>query len=272
MRAGPQVPRQESALKWGNMLEKLSFKGEPVLITGGGAGIGQATAIALAELGAHVIIAGRTMARLEETLAIIQQAGGSGEAHVCDVTIEAQVEELARAVRERHGRLKALVNNAGNNFRSPLADLSTQKWNEIVAVNLNSIFYMCRAFIPLLLEAPKPSILNVASIFGVIGSPQMAVYSATKGAVVNLTRQLAIDYGEKGLRVNSICPGPTLSPRVAGYMNSGLSNRARVEAQVMLHRLATCDEIGDVAAFLVSDAASYVHGAAIVVDGGQTIS
>jgi NAD(P)-dependent dehydrogenase (short-subunit alcohol dehydrogenase family) len=89
--------------------------------------------------------------------------------------------------------------------------------------------------------------------------------------VVNLTRQLAIDYGAKGLRVNSLCPGPTLSPRVAGYMTSGQSNRARVEEQVMLKRLAECDEIANVAAFLVSDAASFVHGATVVADGGQTI-
>jgi NAD(P)-dependent dehydrogenase (short-subunit alcohol dehydrogenase family) len=254
------------------MLAKLRFEGEAALITGAGAGIGQATALALAELGAHVILVGRTQSKLDETLAKVTELGATGETHICDVAREADVLALAQKVKARHQRLKALVNNAGNNYRSSVADLSTQKWDEIVAVNLNSVFYMCRAFIPLLLECKNPSILNVASIFGVIGSPQMPVYSATKGALVNLSRQMAIDYGERGLRVNSICPGPTLSPRVAGYMEQGQSNRARVESQVMLHRLATCDEIGDVAAFLLSDAASYVHGATIVVDGGQTIS
>jgi NAD(P)-dependent dehydrogenase (short-subunit alcohol dehydrogenase family) len=254
------------------MLQKLKFGGELVVVTGGGAGIGQSSALALGELGATVLVVGRTQAKLDETQAKVRAAGGACETFGADVSDEAQVNALAAHVRGKWGRAKALINNAGNNFRSPLADLSTQKWREIVGVNLDSIFYMCRSFIPLLLEAKSPSILNVASSFGVIGNPEMPVYCATKGAVVNLSRQLAIDYGAKGLRVNSLCPGPTMSPRVAGYMNAGQSNRTRLEQQVMLHRLAECDEIGDVAAFLVSDAASFVHGATVVADGGQTIN
>jgi NAD(P)-dependent dehydrogenase (short-subunit alcohol dehydrogenase family) len=100
----------------------------------------------------------------------------------------------------------------------------------------------------------------------------MPVYCAAKGGVVSLTRQLAVDYGPKGLRVNSICPGPTLSPRVKGYFDSGRADPAGTLQKVMLGRFAECDEIGNVAAFLVSDAASYVHGASILVDGGQTIN
>ena len=100
----------------------------------------------------------------------------------------------------------------------------------------------------------------------------MPVYCAAKGGVVSLTRQLAVDYGQKGLRVNSLCPGPTLSPRVRGYFDSGKTDPGPTLQKVMLRRFAECDEIGNVAAFLVSDAASYVHGASIVVDGGQTIN
>ena len=131
---------------------------------------------------------------------------------------------------------------------------------------------MSRAFIPLLLKGTAASILNVASSFGLIGNPLMPVYCATKGAVVNLTRQMAIDYGPRGIRVNAICPGPTLSPRVRGYIEKGQSNPDALKRQVPLGRLAECDEIGDMAAFLVSDAASYVNGACVVVDGGQTIN
>ena len=110
--------------------------------------------------------------------------------------------DLARLrdfVKQTWGRAKAVVNNAGDNFISPIAELSTQKWHELVAVDLDSIFYMCRAFIPLLLETKNPSILNVASTFAHIGNPHMPVYCAAKGGVVSLTRQLAVDYGEKGL-------------------------------------------------------------------------
>ena len=253
------------------MLDELKFNGEVVVITGGGAGIGRACAEVLAELGATVVVAGRTAATLAETAAILAARGATCIPIVADVAKEDEVAAVASAVEARWGQAKAIINNAGTNFRSPLHQLSTATWHEIVGVNLDSMFYMCRAFIPLLLKAKGGSILNVASSFGVIGNPQMPVYCATKGAMVNLTRQLAVDYGPQGLRVNSICPGPTLSPRVQGYIDAGQTSRAKLEEQVKLGRLAECSEIANVAAFLVSDAASFVNGATVVVDGGQTI-
>jgi len=254
------------------MLQELRFHGEPVLVTGGGSGIGQACCEALGELGATVIAVGRTEAKLRETEALLRAKGAACAVHVADVASEAQVAGLRDEVERRWGRLKGLVNNAGNNFVKSIDELSTEKWREIVAVDLDSVFFMCRAFIPLLLKAEKPAILNVASTFGVIGHPKMPVYCATKGGVVNLSRQMAIDYGPRNLRVNSLCPGPTLSPRVRSYFDSGLVPRAPTEEMVMLKRLAECSEIANVAAFLLSDAASFVHGATVVVDGGQTIN
>ena len=253
------------------MLKDLDLAGTVVAVTGGGGGIGQACAQTLAELGARVVIIGRTAAKLQETQALIAATGGACETVVADVTSESDVARAADAIAARHGRLKAIINNAGDNFRAPIADLSTEKWRAIVAVDLDAVFYMCRAFIPLLLKSEKPSILNIASSFGVIGNPEMPAYCAAKGAVVNLTRQLAVDYGPKGLRVNTLCPGPTLSPRFRSYLERGLTSRARLEAQVLLGRLAECQEIAQVAAFLVSDAASFVHGATVMADGGQTV-
>jgi NAD(P)-dependent dehydrogenase (short-subunit alcohol dehydrogenase family) len=253
------------------MLKELRFDGEPVVVTGGGSGIGQACCLALAELGASVVVVGRNAERLGETEAQVRAAGAQAMSMVVDVTQEAEIEALRAAVEQRWGRLKGLVNNAGDNFVQSLDALSTQKWHEIIAVDLDSVFFMCRAFIPLLLKARKPAIVNVASTFGVIGHPKMPVYCAAKGGVINLSRQLAVDYGAQDLRVNSLCPGPTLSPRVKGYFDRGLVPRAPTEEMVMLKRLAECHEIGNVAAFLLSEAASFVHGATIVVDGGQTI-
>ncbi|MDP3768607.1 MAG: SDR family oxidoreductase [Dehalococcoidia bacterium] len=253
------------------MLNDLRFDGEPVIVTGGGSGIGQASCQALGELGATVIAVGRTEAKLKETEALLRDKGARCAWFVTDVGEEAQVESLRREVEERWGHVKAVINNAGDNFVKPIDELTTETWRKIVAVDLDSVFYMCRAFIPLLLKARKPSILNVASTFALIGHGKMPAYCAAKGGVVSLTRQMAVDYGPQGLRVNSLCPGPTLSPRVKGYFDRGLVDRKPVEDMVLLKRLAECHEIANVAAFLVSDAASYVHGTAVVVDGGQTV-
>jgi NAD(P)-dependent dehydrogenase (short-subunit alcohol dehydrogenase family) len=254
------------------LLKQLQFNGEVVVVTGSGTGIGRSTAEALAELGATVVLVARTQSKIDEVAAAIRKNGGKAEAFAADVSKEADVGKLHDFVQGKWGRAKAIINCAGNNLISPVTDVATEKWREIIAVNIDSVFYMCRAFIPLLLQSDKPSILNVASTFAHIGNANMPVYCAAKGGVVSLTRQLAVDYGPKGLRVNSICPGPTLSPRVKSYFDSGKADPQGTLQKVMLGRFAECDEIGNVAAFLVSDAASFVNGASILVDGGQTIN
>lgn len=254
------------------MLKQLQLNGEVVVVTGAGTGIGRSTAEAIAELGGIAVLVARTQGKLDEVKAAIEKSGGKAETFAADVSKEEDVSRLRDFVAGKWGRAKAIVNNAGNNFISPVTDLSTEKWRELMAVDIDSVFFMCRAFIPLLLQSKNPSILNVASTFAHIGNAQMPVYCAAKGGVVSFTRQLAVDYGPKGLRVNSICPGPTLSPRVKGYFDAGRADPQGTLQKVMLGRFAECDEIGNVAAFLVSDAASFVHGASILVDGGQTIN
>jgi len=253
------------------MLSKLKMQGEAVVITGGGAGIGKAAAAALCEMGATSIIVGRTEKTLKDTQAEFVAKGWKCETFVADVSREEDVGRLVKWVAGSFPEVKAIINNAGNNFSASIHELPTERWRELMATNLDSVYFMCRDFIPLLLKSKGPSIVNVASTFGVIGNPRMPVYCATKGGVVNLTRQLAIDYGAQGLRVNSVCPGSTLSPRYKGYIDNGMVKMEAVNARIMLGRPAECDEIGDVIAFLVSDAASFVTGATMLVDGGQTI-
>lgn len=254
------------------MLDKLKFNGAPVLVTGGGQGIGRAACETLAELDAHVIVVSKTEANVRETESILREAGASCEGHVTDVSVKTEVDALAAAVAKNHDHVKAVINNAGTNFVKKLEELEEEDWHRIIGIDLSSVYYMCKAFLPMLRAAPGgSSIVNVASTFGVIGHPEMPAYCAAKGGVLSLTRQLAVDYGRENIRVNGLCPGATLSPRVKGYIDSGMVDGKIVEDLALLGRLAECDEIGNVIAFLASDAASYIHGASLVVDGGQTI-
>ena len=254
------------------MLDRLRFDGAPVVVTGGGQGIGRACCEALAGLGARVVVVGKTADNVRATERILDAAGAACEGHVADVSAKDQVDALADAVAGRHGHVKSVVNNAGTNFVKKIEDLEEADWQRVVAVDLSSVYYMCRAFLPLLRAAPGgASIVNVASTFGIIGHPEMPVYCAAKGGVLSLTRQLAVDYGRENIRVNAVCPGATLSPRVRRYIDSGMVDGEAVRSLSLLGRLAECDEIANAVAFLASDAASYVHGASMVVDGGQTV-
>ena len=254
------------------LLDALRFNGGAVIVTGGGAGIGQACCIELAKLGATVIATGRTRETLLETRDLLKQDGNDCDIFVMDVTKSDDVESLRAHVEAEYGSLKALINNAGNNFRSSVEDLSEDDWHRLVDVNLSSVYLMSKAFLPLLKSQPGGgAIVNNASIYGLVGNPLMPAYCAAKGGVLSLTRQLACDYGKDNIRVNAVCPGPTRSPRVQGYIESGQSSEERLKSKVLLNRIAACDEIANVMVFLASDAASYVHGTSLAVDGGYTI-
>lgn len=254
------------------MINQLKFNGNAVIVTGAGQGIGEACAEALGEFGAHVVLVGKTASKLEKVKAALAKNNVTSEVHTFDVAVEAEVLAFRDKMAKSGRTIKALINNAGTNLVKRLEDLSSDEWHNIMAIDLHSVYYLCRAFMPMLEKAPGGgAIVNVASTFGIIGFPSMPVYCAAKGAVLSFTRQLAIDYGPKGVRSNSVCPGPTLSPRVRGYVESNEVNGDAVKSMVPLGRLAECSEVANAIVFLASDAASYFNGAAVVVDGGQTI-
>ena len=254
------------------MLEALQFNGGAVVVTGGGTGIGQACCVEFAKLGAKVVATGRTRKTLEETRALIEKDGYECDIFEMDVTKSEDVERLRAHVEDRYGSVKALINNAGNNFRSTIEDLSEDDWHRLIDVDLTSVFLMSKAFLPLLRKhGGGASIVNNASVYGLVGNPLMPVYCAAKGGVLSLTRQLACDYGPENIRVNAVCPGPAWSPRVRGYIESGKSSEARLTSKVLLGRIAECSEIANTMVFLASDAASYIHGTSLAVDGGYTI-
>ncbi len=254
------------------MLEELRFNGAPVVVTGAGSGIGQAACEVFAELGATVVLVGRRAEALAQTAERLERAGAASFSFPADVGREEDVARLRDFIAARWDHLKAVVNNAGNNFRSSVHELTTEKWREILGVNLDGTFFVSRALLPLLLNSPGgAAIVNVASIFGVIGPAGFAPYAAAKGGVISLTRQMAVDYGARGVRVNAICPGPILTDRVAGYYKGREGDMEATAQAVVLGRFGKPREIADAIAFMASDAASYMNGATVMVDGGRTI-
>ena len=225
----------------------------------------------LAELDARLVIVDRVESSLVAAQEELVSRGASCESHLADVLREADVLRLAEALAPL-GSLKALINVAGTNDPTEITALTTAKWNDLIAQNLDSTFYMCREFMPKLLACASGSaIVNVASSLALISFPKVPAYAAAKGGVIALTRQLAGDYGGDGVRVNAICPGPTLTPRLQSYIDQGLMDVDNLAQQTILGRMASAWEIANTAVFLASDAASFVHGTAIAVDGGQTI-
>lgn len=255
------------------MLPELRFDGAPVLVTGAGTGIGQACCEVFAELGATVILVGRRIETLRETEALLARYSVQTAVLPTDVSDERQVVRLRDEVAARWPALKVLVNNAGSNISNAIEQVSLEEWDTVISSYLTSTFLMTKYFVPLLLAAEKPAIVNNASIAGgLMGVRTRPAYAAAKGGVLALTRQLAVEYGARGLRVNAISPGTTDKSTGVERDEQWKSIRASLVDQIPLARTAVPREIANVIAFLASDAASFVHGAEIVADGGRTIA
>ena len=245
------------------------FDGRVALVTGGASGIGAATVRRLRKEGARVAIgdlAGSAGAALAEELAG-RDCGAVFEA--VDVAEQDQVERLVAATVERLGRLDVLVNNAGIGSFGDTPDVDPAQWHRVIAVDLHSVFYGCRAAIPHLRSAGGGAIVNTASISGLCGDYGFSAYNAAKGAVVNYTRTLALDHGRDGIRVNAVCPGPIDTP-LASVLMQNETILAEYQRLVPLGRVGRADEVAAAIAFLASDDASYVSGACLEVDGALT--
>jgi len=248
------------------------------IVTGSGSGIGRAIAHRLAANGDQLVIVDREADRGEATVASITAAGGEARFITCDVSSTESVQAMVAAVIGAFGQIDVLVNNAG--IPGPGAQVDTfpdDDWDRVLAINLGGVFRCTKYAVPYLERSGRGAIVNIASTFGMIGAPETPAYAAAKGGVVNLTRQLAVDLGPRGIRVNAVSPG---------YVNNDMARRgesmtaeqaagrwAEREAAAALQplgRQGETDEIAAVVAFLASDAASFMTGAIVPVDGGCT--
>ena len=240
-----------------------------VLVTGAGSGIGQATALTMAREGASVVIADRDEAAGTATLEMITGQGGRGLTIIVDTSQARGVETLVRRAVDCFGRLDCAVNNAA--VRGPVvltAEHTEENWDRIVSTNLKGVWLCMKFEIGQMLRQGGGAIVNIASNFGLVGSPGRSAYSASKHGVIGLTKAAALEYARRNIRVNAVCPGPTRTP----FLESMLRERPEVlpalEAAQPIGRVAQSSEIAEAVVWLCSERASFVNGASLPVDGG----
>jgi NAD(P)-dependent dehydrogenase (short-subunit alcohol dehydrogenase family) len=240
--------------------------GRVAVVTGASRGLGRAMAIELGAAGAKLALVGRDRAKLNETAA---QAGADATVFVADVTDEAQVRSLEQGVRERFGHVDILVNNAGMNIRKPLVEYTLDEWNTVLDTNLTSVFLVCRSFIPMMRGRGYGRIINLASMMSHVSLPGRTAYSASKAAMLGVTRALAQELADDGITVVAISPGPFATEINIALMENPELNRQFL-SNIPLGRWGKAEEIGKLALYLCSDAAGFITGSDVVIDGGWT--
>lgn len=245
--------------------------GKPAIVVGAALGIGRAIALALAGAGAKVACLDIDEAAAGETAARITTANGTAMAHRCDVTSEASIAAAVAAAIAAHGAPRVLVNGAA--MREPtgtIVELAPADWNRAIAINLTGAYLMSRAVIPHMAAAGGGSIIHIASQMGRVGAPGRGVYCATKGALIQLAKVMAVDHAQDNIRVNTLSPGAIETERVAFRYGSMQEARAHAVPKHPIGRLGQAEEIGRAALYLASDASSFMTGSDLLIDGGYT--
>jgi NAD(P)-dependent dehydrogenase (short-subunit alcohol dehydrogenase family) len=244
------------------------FEGKVAVITGGSSGIGRATAIAFAAEGARVAIGARRATESEETIRQIQAYGGEAMFVATDVTRADQVKNLMDAAVSRWQRLDYAFNNAGIGGSAfvPLPDYAEQVWDDVINVNLKGVFLAMKYEIPHMLKSGGGAIVNMSSVAGLIGGPVGVAYYASKHGVIGATKAAAMEYAQKGIRVNAVCPAVIPTALSAGVFDG--DNEARALALHPMGRFGTTEEVADAVVFLCSNKSSYITGHSLPVDAG----
>jgi NAD(P)-dependent dehydrogenase (short-subunit alcohol dehydrogenase family) len=245
----------------------MQLAGKIALITGASKGLGKAMAVALAQEGATIALVARDSEKLKHVQEEIEQSGGHAASFVADVTSEENVRRLDSEVSRQLGRVQILINNAGMNIRKNLIDFSLEEWRRVLDTNLTSVFLMCRAFVPHMRGSGYGRILNMTSIMSHVSLPGRSAYSASKAALLGLIRALALELASEGITVNGISPGPFATEMNLPVMQNPEAN-AQFLASLPIGRWGKAEEIGALARYLCSEAAAFITGTDLVIDGG----
>ncbi|MDE2491479.1 MAG: glucose 1-dehydrogenase [Elusimicrobia bacterium] len=249
------------------------LEGKSCLITGAGSGMGRAATVRFAREGARVVACDLDLDAVRETVAMAEAAGGRALAVRADVSKESDVREAVKAGVKAHGRLDVLYNNAGIMPAGDHSVVDTDEavWDKVLAVNVKGVYLVCKHGIPELLAAGGGSVINVASFVALLGCtvPQDA-YTASKGALIALTKSLAVQFGPKRIRSNAICPGPIETPLLSAWLLKEPAEKAKRLNRIPMGRFGKSEDVVNLALYLASDESSWTNGAALVVDGGIT--
>lgn len=253
-----------------NQTEK--FAGKVAFVTGAGTGIGRAAALAFAREGARVTVAGIVETDNQETLHLIEQQGGRAIAVTCDTTEAADIKVALEKTIEAFGRLDYAFNNAGvEQEKASTVELEEDEWDRVVNTNMRGTYLSLKHEIPLILKQGGGAIVNTSSGAGVIGVADSLAYTGSKHGIIGMTRSVALDYASKNIRINAVCPGYIDTPMMDRFTGGTEEGRQKVIGEEPIGRMGKPEEIAEAVIWLCSDAASFVVGHALVVDGGQTI-
>jgi len=245
-------------------LDMFSLKGKVAIVTGAGRGIGKAIALGLADAGADLVVAARTTEEVEATAEEIHKKGVKAIAFTADVRFKEQVDKMVAETVQEFGRIDVLVNNAGGMFAVPTMEMSEKQWDVIVSENLKSVFLCSQAAGIIMMTQKSGSIINMASIVGIVAQPLNAAYAASKAGIISLTKTMATDLAEYNIRVNGIAPGLIITPGTEWLYKKFEG----IISDIPLGRGGRPEDMAGAVIYLASDASLYVTGETIVIDGG----
>lgn len=248
--------------------------GKVALVTGGAMGIGRASVVRLAKAGAKVVFADINEPEANETLKLVQAENGKAEFFCTDVANTSDIKNIVTHTFEKYGKIDILHNNVGVALGGTVIETSDDVWNKVIEVNLTSVFRFCKYVIPYMIQNGGGSIVNSASVQGLMGFDGWAAYAASKGGILSLTRQIASEYAKHNVRVNSIAPGTIETPMNTKIFSEVDDPQVLIDSWNRMHpigRFGQPEEIAEIVLFLASDASSFITGQCIVADGGMTI-
>ncbi|HLJ18461.1 MAG TPA: SDR family NAD(P)-dependent oxidoreductase [Bryobacteraceae bacterium] len=248
-------------------MNEHKLQGRTALITGASRGLGKAMALALAELGARLALVARDQEALNATAAEVHKLGAEAKVFVADVGNETQVSQLTKQVNAQLGSVDILINNAGVNIRKPITEFTLEEWNKVLDTNLTSVFLLCRAFVPGMKGHGYGRIVNLSSTMAHVSIAHRTAYSASKAAILGITKALALELAPDGITVVAISPGPFATEMNTPLMNNPEINRQFI-AKIPVGRWGKVEEVGKLVAYVCSEEAGFITGTDILIDGG----